>query len=579
MMTTMPRLRCPGPRSSRPIRRWAVACLLLMVMGQTTPSVHGEANAPERTPLDPIRQLQHDAVIRNKTNQLHWGADPNNYIEWDNHSNRLIPVYTFGTKGAGKGVDLESYTGQKSPYRDGDALTRLYSAVPKGTLNPEADYLDQTNIHDIQKAAAASGKKHLFLVVFDGMCWHATRAAAMAKSGQVYQDGRGTGLHFLDYDAAGTSQYGYMVTSPYCNKIRYDVNSQAIGASEPEGGFDASQAGPCPWSPMPNKQYIKGQKSKKVWHTYTDSAASATSMNTGIKTYNAAINVAPDGKMVEPLARKLQQEGFAVGAVTSVPISHATPAATYANNVDRNDYQDLSRDLLGLPSISHPAKPLPGIDVLIGAGWGVTSPVAEKQGTNYVPGNYYLTSNDERMLDRQHGGQYYVSQRTRGVNGTQKLLADAKAAASDKSKFFGFYGTRYEHLPYRTADGNYNPTINRDGKEESYNKSDLNENPSLATMMQAAMIALTARSERTWLMVEPGDVDFASHDNNIDNMIGAVHSGDDAVRAICEWVEKNSNWDESLLVVTADHGHYLVIEDPQQFATGAHSTARRTASK
>ena len=58
-------------------------------------------------------------------------------------------------------------------------------------------------------------------------------------------------------------------------------------------------------------------------------------------------------------------------------------------------------------------------------------------------------------------------------------------------------------------------------------------------------------------MVESGDVDWANHDDNLDNSIGAVNSGDAAVKVITDWVEKNSNWNESLLIVTADHGHYF----------------------
>ena len=75
--------------------------------------------------------------------------------------------------------------------------------------------------------------------------------------------------------------------------------------------------------------------------------------------------------------------------------------------------------------------------------------------------------------------------------------------------------------------------------------------------------------QRFALFVEAGDVDFALHDNNLDNAIGAVLSGDDAVKAIIAWVEKNSNWDDSALIVTADHGHYLVIDDPAAIAGGA----------
>jgi alkaline phosphatase len=43
--------------------------------------------------------------------------------------------------------------------------------------------------------------------------------------------------------------------------------------------------------------------------------------------------------------------------------------------------------------------------------------------------------------------------------------------------------------------------------------------------------------------------------------MGAVYSGEDAIRAVIDWVEKNSNWEDSAMIVTADHGHYLVIDD------------------
>ena len=70
-------------------------------------------------------------------------------------------------------------------------------------------------------------------------------------------------------------------------------------------------------------------------------------------------------------------------------------------------------------------------------------------------------------------------------------------------------------------------------------------------------------------MVEAGDVDWANHDDNIDNSIGAVNSGDRAVKAITEWVEANSKWDESLLIVTADHGHMLNLVKPEMLIQGA----------
>ena len=65
------------------------------------------------------------------------------------------------------------------------------------------------------------------------------------------------------------------------------------------------------------------------------------------------------------------------------------------------------------------------------------------------------------------------------------------------------------------------------------------------------------------LFVEAGDVDFALHANNLDNAIGAIFSGEEAVSTVVRWVETHSNWDESVLIVSSDHGHYLVLDDPQ----------------
>ena len=38
-------------------------------------------------------------------------------------------------------------------------------------------------------------------------------------------------------------------------------------------------------------------------------------------------------------------------------------------------------------------------------------------------------------------------------------------------------------------------------------------------------------------------------------------SGDAAFRAVVDWVEAHSNWDETAVILTADHGHYLHLVD------------------
>ncbi len=105
---------------------------------------------------------------------------------------------------------------------------------------------------------------------------------------------------------------------------------------------------------------------------------------------------------------------------------------------------------------------------------------------------------------------------------------------------------------------------------EVYTPADRLEQPTLAQMTEAALTVLAARPDQPFaLFVEAGDVDFALHANNLDNAVGAVYSGEEAVRAVIRWVEAHSNWDESLLLVSSDHGHYLVVDDPQALAGSA----------
>ena len=82
------------------IRIWIVALLALL----SCSSRNGFAE-------DYLKELQKSAVTAGVSPFGHWGITPKNYMEWGSHSNRLIPVYAFGTKGSGKGIDLQSYSG------------------------------------------------------------------------------------------------------------------------------------------------------------------------------------------------------------------------------------------------------------------------------------------------------------------------------------------------------------------------------------------------------------------------------------------------------------------------------------
>lgn len=555
---------------------WGLACLVLAgvavaVLMRRAASVPGpavmgaEATLRPPTPADRIRDMQIAAEATGNAAWGHWGDQPEKYVAWSNHSNRLVPVYTFG-------MTLAAVSGTNSPYRDAARLEAVYGRLPDHTLNPAAEYFDQTDIYRLQLAAAEAGKKYIVLVVFDGMDWQTTRTASIATLGRVaYDEGRGTGFGFQDYRGAPTD-FGFCVTSPANDGTKADVDAQAVKnpGGETPGGYDATRGGGTPWEPRVNLRYLIGRD--RV-HAVTDSAASATSLCAGRKTYNDAINVAADGSHLEPIARTLQGRGYAVGAVTSVPVSHATPACAYATNVSRDDYQDIARDLLGEPSIAHRDAALPGLDLLIGGGDGVRVEAEADQGRNFEPGLKYVADSTLAAIDAARGGRYVVAQRTAGRRGSDVLATAARAAIAGRRRLFGFFGTAEGHLPFRTADGDFNPAAGppdpdadrlrkKYGGAIHYTPADIAENPTLAEMATTAMDVLAARGP-FWLMVEAGDVDWASHANNIDTAIGAVQSGDAAFRAVVAWIERHDAWDESAVIVTSDHGHLFVLTDPQ----------------
>ena len=501
---------------------------------------------------DYLRELQAKSVEKKKSDWIFWGDKIGTFSNWTNHSNRLIPVYAFGG-------DLNAIKGEKSAYRDEKMLKRLYGEVPDETLNEDAEYFDQTQLYTLQKLALAKGKKNIIVMVFDGMDWQTTQAAAIYKSQKVaYTEGRGNVLSFQTYDKAPTD-FGFCVTSAHNSGTKKDVDSQTVSniGGNAQGGYNADFGGTFPWSQPGDLSYLIGRR-KSLNHVVTDSAASATSICTGKKTFNAAIGVDPNGKPLKSIAHRLQKMGRSIGVVTSVPIPHATPASAYAHNVSRNDYQDISRDLLGLPSVSH-REPMLGMDVVMGAGWGAEKKDdTAKQGKNYLPGNSFLHQEDLDKINVDNGGKYTVATRTPGVKGSEVLAAATEAAIKGNHRLVAFFGAGCTHLPYATADGNFDPTRGKKSADK-YTPEELSENPSLAEMTDSALRVLSTNRKGFWLMVEAGDVDWANHNNNIDDSIGAVLSGEKAFDAITNWVEQNSNWDETLLIVTADHGHMMNV--------------------
>lgn len=89
----------------------------------------------------------------------------------------------------------------------------------------------------------------------------------------------------------------------------------------------------------------------------TDSAAGATALSTGEKTYNGAVGVGPDSLARQTILELAEQNGLSTGLISTCSITHATPASFYAHRKDREMHSAIASDLYGK-----------GIDFIAGTG-------------------------------------------------------------------------------------------------------------------------------------------------------------------------------------------------------------------
>ncbi|MBE8167950.1 MAG: alkaline phosphatase [Shewanella sp.] len=95
----------------------------------------------------------------------------------------------------------------------------------------------------------------------------------------------------------------------------------------------------------------------KVSGYVTDSAASATALSAGVKTYNGAIGVDEHKHPVTTLLEKAKATGKSIGVAVTSQVNHATPASFLAHNESRKNYEQIAEAYLDSDA-----------DVIIGGG-------------------------------------------------------------------------------------------------------------------------------------------------------------------------------------------------------------------
>ncbi|MEM8569858.1 MAG: alkaline phosphatase [Pseudomonadota bacterium] len=268
--------------------------------------------------------------------------------------------------------------------------------------------------------------------------------------------------------------------------------------------------------------------------SYTDSAAAGTTMHTGRKTANGRLNMDWTGtEEFRTIAQIAMDQGRAAGAVTTVQVSHATPASTIAHNISRQNYAEIFNEMVASD-----------LDVMMGAG----HPMFDDSGNQVEPAAYDAEDDDPfRFL----GGVETVTALTseEGLNGFTFIDAQADFQALADG----------ENVPQRVvgiAQARNTLNASREDLADADTPSGMALNPAvptLATMSLGAINVLNQNPQGFFLMVEGGAVDWMGHSNDMPRFIEEQIDFDQAVDAVIEWVEANSSWDETLLIVTSDH--------------------------
>lgn len=245
----------------------------------------------------------------------------------------------------------------------------------------------------------------------------------------------------------------------------------------------------------------------------TDSAAGATAMACGIKTFNAAIGVDNDKKPVKTILEKAVDKKIGTGLVSTSAITHATPASFIAHQPHRNMYEEIAADFLKTD-----------IDVFIGGGY-----------------NHFAKRKDGRNLVSELQKKNYT------------VLQDINQIKNFKSgKLAGL--TAIEH--------NERVAIRKD---------------MLQVATQTALNLLSQKKNGFFLMVEGSQIDWGGHANDLTYIVEEMLDFDKAIGVVLEFAAKDKNTlvivtaDHETGGLTINKGNTETGEMKAKFTTGSHT--------
>uniref|UniRef100_A0A7C4PMW6 Alkaline phosphatase n=1 Tax=Anaerolinea thermolimosa TaxID=229919 RepID=A0A7C4PMW6_9CHLR len=378
------------------------------------------------------------------------------------------------------------------------------------------------------KETKSKDAKYIILVIGDGMNIEHEIAASRYLYGGDFE----LSFHKLPYQA-NVATWDVTTYNYWCPRTPYNPN-----VINPKCGYDPAIGGKEPYPLGPELPDAKAYHIVKA----TDSASAATAWATGYKTDDGNIAWLPgdpdsggnrnnDGTL-KTIAEWLRElKGYAIGVVSTVPFSHATPAAHVSHNKSRNNYHAISEEIL------KGVKP----EVVIGAGYPAGSSCSNTKSSTYISNDAY----DAVCADNS----YLVVTRAINVDGGIAILQAAQEAVARGKKLFGLFGGDGGHFESLTPqDLPQTPLVTQATRE----------NPTFAEATLAALKVLSQDPDGFFLIAEQGDIDWANHANDFRRMVGTMKDLHDGVQAVIDFVNQpddDIDWSNTLLIVHSDHSN------------------------
>ncbi|KAF2131890.1 alkaline phosphatase-like protein [Dothidotthia symphoricarpi CBS 119687] len=272
----------------------------------------------------------------------------------------------------------------------------------------------------------------------------------------------------------------------------------------------------------------------------TDSANSAAALNTGHKSTVNCLNVYADSSKdpfddpkVETIAEMFYRlVGGHIGIVSTAFIADATPAALVSHTRLRSEYEAIVDTYLNGYQ-NYTWTNIPGVDVLFGGGAEQFYPPA-LGGKTYQGKDYFKEFADAGYQVHQNRTSLLAS------NSTEKALGIF--STSNMAKWL-------DRNVYRS---NLNQSLSPTG-----DKTPALDQPGLKEMTLKAIDILQARSgdEGYFLMSEAASIDKMMHVLDYDRALGELLELDDTIKATIAKLKETDTLKETLILVTADHGH------------------------